>query len=423
MASQVAPEPRTAPARAAVGILALLILGATSARLAHDYVSNPSLPRPHDFLQVWSAGRLTLERQNPYDGEQMYALQATNRMPDCRTPEHPDGYASMMWVPPWGLALAMPLGALPVDLAQLAWGYGQLVLIVLGAVVLWRAYGGAMNRAWIAAALALGSGPVWWQTVGGQYAGVLFLGVVGFVVAHRANRPVAAGAFVALTALKPHLFTLLAIGLLIDALRTPFGRRVVLGGLIVLCSAALAATVANPHVWGQYAAAAGGEGTRYYPGLAEWFNPTVQAWVRHALPGRPFWVQFVPLALGAPAFAVYWWRHGNPHRWPGALCWVIPVCLLIAPYGSWPSDQILFLIPVIHLAVRIEARGAGWAAFRGVAVVFAGANLAVVLLTAASAALYTYVWLAPVLAGCLLYAERVLRTSAGPIHPHPEPIT
>src|SRR5262249_4718582 len=109
--------PRRGAARHALGLLALLALVAAALWLANAYLRSNTMPRPPDFLQVWAAGRLTLDGGNPYDGEQMFALQAANRIPS--------GYASMMWVPPWGLALAIPIGALPIDAAQVVWVYGQ----------------------------------------------------------------------------------------------------------------------------------------------------------------------------------------------------------------------------------------------------------------------------------------------------------
>ena len=409
MSYSVADRPQTGTARAAGGVLALAALVVAAVFLAHAYVSSPAVPRPHDFLQVWSAGRLTLAGGNPYDGAEMYALQAANRMPDTRTAEHPDGYASMMWVPPWGLAVAMPLGALPVDAAQLAWVYGQLALIVACAVWLWRLYGGPRERSWVAAAVALAFGPVWWQTVGGQYGGVLLLGVTGFLAAHKANRPVLSGASLALAALKPHLFTLLAVGLLIDALRSPYGRRVVLGGILALLAGAAVVAAAHPGAGGGFLAAACGGRSPYHRALADWFNPTVHAWVRHAIPGRPFWVQFVPVAVAAPLFAAYWWRTGNPARWPDALPWVLPACLLLAPYGSWPSDQVLFLVPVVYLAAKLADRAVPLSRVAGVLAVLGAASVAVVLMTALQADLQFYVWLAPALLACLLWANHVLR--------------
>jgi hypothetical protein len=411
---------RTGYLRTGIGALVLGVLLVAGARLAYDYVSNPAIPRPHDFLQVWSAGRLNAAGANPYDGERMYALQVENRMPDCRSAKHPDGYASMMWVPPWALAVAMPLGALPIDLAQLIWGLGQLVLIAAVAVVYWRFCGGTAARQWIPVALVIGSGPVWWQTVGGQNAGLLFLGLVGFLFAQRANRPVLGGACLALAAFKPHLMLLLGIGLLIDATRTGFGRRVVLGGALALAVAAGLATLFNPAVWGQYLTAATGPGSQYYPALRDWINPTVGSHLRQALPGRPFWVQTVPGLVAAAVFAVYWWRSGNPARWPAVLPWIVPVCLITAPYGSWASDLVLMLIPIVAVAARLDARNVAFARIVPTLGVFAAANVAMFCMISGSAAAHAYTWVAPVFCYCILSAARALRPE--PVSaPAPEP--
>jgi hypothetical protein len=153
--------------------------------------------------------------------------------------------------------------------------------------------------------------------------------------------------------------------------------------------------------------------------VSDWFNPTVGSWVRHALPGQPFWVQCVPAAVAVAAFAVYWWRHGSPDRWPDVLVWVVPVGLLVAPYGSWPSDLVLMLVPITALAVRLDARGwqvpGRWPA----AVAYAVASGGVIALQAANAESRMHVWVAPVLCGCLIWAAWATRQPA----PAPRPRT
>lgn len=404
MSSVVAAPPRPTAVRKALGLVALAAILLLGVRFGDAYLNNPASPRPHDFLQVWAAGRLTLARENPYDAERMFDVQMANRAQA--------EYASMMWVPPWGLAVAMPVGVLPINVAQLLWVYGQAVLIVACAVVLWRLNGGAVERWWVPAALAATFGPVWFQTVGGQYAGVLLLGVVGFLAAHRADRPILAGAFAALTALKPHLFIPLAIGLLIDAMRTSHGRRVVMGGTAMLALGALAATLANPNIWSQYFAATTGPGSDLAPGLRDWFNPTIQAWMRQSLSGRPFWVQCVPAALGALGFAIYWWKCGSPERWPQVLPWVVPLGLLIAPYGSWACDLTLLLVPVVAVAVRLDS--CEWSIRNRWTLIalYAAANLVMVVMIFAQLKQEYYVWVAPVLIGCLLWGWTSVRSRA-----------
>src|SRR5690349_4291378 len=116
------PDPQHSPGRlrAALGVLALVVLALAGLKLADGYLNSPTIPRPPDFLQVWSAGRLHLAGENPYDPVRMLELQKANRLPDDR--------ASMMWNPPWALALVMPVGGLPINAAQVLWLLGLAAL-------------------------------------------------------------------------------------------------------------------------------------------------------------------------------------------------------------------------------------------------------------------------------------------------------
>ena len=262
----------------------------------------------------------------------------------------------------------------------------------------------------MAVALALGSGPVCWQTVGGQYAGLLIFGLTGFLVAHKANRPILAGLCLTLIALKPHLFLPLAVGLLIDGFRSGFGRRVLLGGFIGLAMAATWAGATNPAIWEWYSAAAqgAGPGGRFYPKLSEWVNPTIGSHLRFALPGHPAWVQALPTILCAVLFGRYWWKQGSPDRWPAVMHWVVPLALVTAPYGAWASDLTLLLVPVIWIAVRIDAIGwplRVWPALAG----YASVNAVIFLMTAGRYDPSAYVWVTPAVSLLMLWAYREMR--------------
>jgi len=372
--------------------------------MAGEYLNSPTIPRPVDFLQVWAAGRLHLAGENPYDAARMLELQRANRLADDR--------ASMMWNPPWALALVMPVGALPVNAAQGVWLCALAGMVLASAVVLWRQAGGAWNRAWVPTLVALAFAPTWFLLVGGQIVAIVLFGVTGFLVAARNNRPVLAGACAALTAVKPHLLVPFAVGLLIDAARTPFGRRVVLGGLLVGAVAAGIATIPNPSVWEQYARSATGSGSQEHKALADWVNPTLGAWVREAVPGRPFWVQWLPCAVAAVVFGLYWARQGGPDRWPAALPWVVPLGLLTAPYGSWMCDQVLLLVPIVAVLAAWETSPKRplrvWLALG----VYVAANIAGLAMMFGEAGQEYYVWFAPVIVACLWLA----RSPRGPIH-------
>jgi len=405
MSSAAAPFSKTGSFRATLSVLALVVLAVVGARLGGKYLNSPAVPRPIDFLQVWAAGRLHLAGENPYDPVRMLELQRANRLPDDR--------ASMMWNPPWALALVMPLGALPVNAAQVLW-LGLLFASVVGAaLLLWRLAGGTRDRVWVPVAAALTFAPTWFLLVGGQIVAVALVGVVGFLAALRANRPVLAGACVALTAIKPHLFVPLAIGLLIDAIRCRDGRRILLGGIIVAAAASLVATLPNADVWRQYVAATTGVGSEQHKSLTDWVNPTIGAWVRALLPGRPFWVQWVPTLAAAMAFGIHWWRRGSLERWCGVMPWVIPLGLLTAPYGSWMCDQVLLLVPLIVLLARLTASPATHRRLWPIAVIFAICNVGSIVMMVSKVGQEYYVWFAPVMVVCLTWAHRI--ESRGPV--------
>jgi hypothetical protein len=272
-------------------------------------------------------------------------------------------------------------------------------------------------------------GPVFWQAIIGQYAGIVLFGLVGYLLALKANRPMLAGLSLALCALKPHLFVLFGIGLLIDASRTGFGRRVVLGGIIGILLGSATATIASPAIWEQYLAAVGRSGSSAAPGLRDWFNPTIQAWIRFATPGQSFWIQTIPCGVAAIAFGIYWWRVGNPCRWPKTLQWLIPAGLLLAPYGSWTSDLTLMLVPFVAVAARAAAQDWALPGRVWLASLYLSANLLAVVmlplinnlpicpLVASEGEGESMrwgrevknngycVWVAPVLWGCLLWAQ------------------
>lgn len=406
MASGVVTTPTAwpGPLRRALGLTLLAAIGGVVLAQLFLYRANWVVNRPHDFLQVWSAGRLAMAGENPYDSEKMLALQVANGAP------RPS--ASMMWVPPWGVALALPIGALPVPLAEGVWISGQLALILFSVLILWRLNGGQADRSWVPLSLALAFGPVWCQVVFGQYAGVLLFGMVGFLAAHRANRPVLAGLSLTLIALKPHLFIPLAVGFLIDGMRTTFGRRVLLGGMIGLGIGALAVTLVAPSIWTEYIAAMMGERSAHALSIRDWFNPTIPAWIRFFVPGRPFWVQTLPAGLAAIAFSAYWWRTGHPSRWPKVVNWAIPIGLLVAPYGCWQFDLTLLLVPTVALAARADARGWTFPGRFRLAAAYLFTNVAVLPIYPINGT-SPFVWVAPVLCGCLLWLWKEVKAESG----------
>ena len=105
--------------RAVLLLLALAAALAAGAYLCREVWDDARVFRPVDFMEYYAAGRATLNRENPYDGETVYRYQL-----DVQA-KLPDGvrYADpiMMWNPPWALPLTFPLAGLHWRAGQVLW--------------------------------------------------------------------------------------------------------------------------------------------------------------------------------------------------------------------------------------------------------------------------------------------------------------
>jgi hypothetical protein len=311
--------------------------------------------------------------------------------------------------------------------------------VVASAELLWRGFGGPPGRRWVAYLLTLTFVPVAFVIGSGQITAVSLFGLAAFLVAARANRPLLAGTLGAVTAVKPHLLALFALWLLLESLRTRFGRRVLLGGLIVGSLACVPPTLANPGVWDYYLGAVNAPSSEDHYHLSHWTPPLVGWWLRTAVPGQPFWVQWLPLAVGVMGFVAWYARRnplfsppqngegpvsedpnppapfpkreggevsGPPLRFGEGLVeqlpWLVGLSLLIAPYGVWQYDLVLLLVPILAVAAKLAAHPPRAAVALGIAWL-ASVNAVTLVMMLNHVSAEWYVWVTPaVLLGCLL---------------------
>jgi hypothetical protein len=164
--------------------------------------------------------------------------------------------------------------------------------------------------------------------------------------------------------------------------------------------------LAVPHVWADYIAAVTGPPDPRIRPLAEWKPPLVGWWVRQAVPGTPFWVQWGITAVAALA-AVAWCVRTRPRLTPSEalthLPWLIGVSLLVAPYGSWAYDLVLLLPAVLAVAARMSSAPNRRAIVVGVAFLLS-VNMVSLALMLNSVSSEWYVWFAPcVLLACFAF--------------------
>lgn len=341
-----------------------------------------------DFLEYWAAGRLNARGENPYDPAGVLAEQ---RLADPHRRA-----AVMMWNPPPALAVYMPLAPLPAPLAALLWVGLQLYAVLYATKLLWGVYAPDCPQ-WPPALVAASSAGTWWLVVYGQNTGLLLLGLAGFLHFTKKEKPLAAGACAALTALKPHLLAVFGVLLVADAL-TRRGAKSLAAGVGVIALALLAAVAANPDVVGQFV-----EAVRHPPEgatpLSEWWLPVPAFWLREWAAPAQFWVQFVPCAVACTAFLAYRFWKGREWSWERELPLAVAVSVLTTPYGGWVFDLPVLLVPAVWAAARL-VRAGRWP----LAAVFVLGQAAVTAVSfARPAGLHEYWWLAPaILAPCLL---------------------
>jgi hypothetical protein len=275
---------------------------------------------------------------------------------------------------------------------------------------LWRIYGGDRSyRPWVCAP-AIAFFPVMYVIFAGQSGGWLLLGVTGLVLA-TTRGPMGAALLIPFAALKPHLFVPIWVVLALEAGRTRRGRAVFGWGVACGPAAMLVPAVADPEVWKQYLAALNRPYDAAHPPLSGWRSPLVGYWVRRTVAPEAFWIQAVPTVLVLLATPAYWWVRRRAWDWSAELPRLVLAGLIAAPYGAWPYDQTVLLVPVAAAAtqlVRHGTRGQVVAAFAVLGVVNA------VALTIREGE--HFVWVPPVVAiwyGWVTAAVRPGRKTAG----------
>jgi hypothetical protein len=360
------------------------------------------LEAPFDFAAFWVAGHLTVEGENPYQPHRVREIQRELGMDDT---------AIVVWNPPWALTLLMPFGALPFRLAFGAWVLVHIALMLAAALLLWRGLGGQSRHAWMACLLTLLFVPTIFLIGGGQITAVVLFGLAGFLVAAREDRPFLAGIMGGLTAVKPHLLTLFALWIALEATRSRFGRRAILGGLAAGCLACLFPTLMHMDVWSDYWNAVRSPSSADHRHLSEWKPPLLGWWLRMSVPGNPFWVQWIPLLVGVVGFIGWWLRvaRRSPTDWAGQLTWIVGASMLIAPYGVWQHDLVLLLIPILAATTKVVANPMPAAiAVGGLLLIVVDAVSLVMMVNRTSSE--WYVWVTPC---CLLGSVVVIRLTVG----------
>jgi hypothetical protein len=322
-------------------VAASLVAGLPLAvRLAREPQSLLNWPL-YDYVAFWAAGRLNAAGEDPYDPARLEGLERE---------ANPSGAnVLVMWPAPWALTLLAPFTRMGPQAGHLLWQLTQLAVLLAAAEILWRHYGGDPGRRWVAWLLVFTFPPSYFLLVTGQFSAVILLGLAGFLYFVGRGRDGAAGACLALAAVKPQLTFLFWIALLLWAVQ---GRRwrVAAGGVLAVLALLAMPLWENPHLPAYYWDALTRR-TQTHSHL----SPVAGTALRLLLAPGSFWPQFVPLVPGLLWLAWYWRRHRRDWDWNERLPALLFASFLAAPYGAWPFDLVVLLLPLTGLAARLAA--------------------------------------------------------------------
>ena len=312
--------------------LTLLVLGASTVLLVYA-VTHPLV----DFVVYWAASKLFVQAHNPYSLLEILQIQ--------RAQGWNGSVPIMILAPPWVLPLIAPLGYSHSYLA--AWLLSALLLISVTALasrMLMDLYFGSLKIPEISHPrvyrylFAFTFYPVLLSLKMTQMGALLLFGMAGFAYFENRKQPLLAALFLSVTILKPHLFILIWLAVL---LRRQWACVAVTAGVLGVLSGLV--LIRDHAIFREYAQLIFSN----YPHLA---LAGVLAGVRSALGTRDtYWLQSLPPVVGTIWFAFYWRTHRLDWNWKERLPGLMLASLLSAPYG-FIHDQALLVIPIVALA-------------------------------------------------------------------------
>ena len=343
-----------------------------------------------DFVEYWSAGRLNLQGGNPYSQTELLRVQRAQGW-DGELPV-------MMWNPPHTLTFVMPFASLPYGFARKLWLLVSIAVILIASDRLWRLYGGSPAKRAFAPLLAAAFMPTLAALKNGQITALLLAGVAGFLCFAHRGRWLAAGCFLVLVAIKPHVVYLIWVALGLWWIRRP-QWRLVSGSVLFLGISWLISTMINPDVTSQYLEAVLGRPPLY------WRTMTWGSALRMAFSVEREWLQLVAPGIGCCWLLYRWFERGKEWNWTEEMPRLILVSTSTMAFG-WPFDLTVLLPAVIQAGVWMSEERDSTLRRRVLTVYVALQGLAVAMNQALLDAIY-FIWLSPAL--LLLYSYYAAR--------------
>jgi hypothetical protein len=284
----------------------------------------------NDYIEYWSSAKLFLSGMNPYSSAEVLALEkAHGFLLDSPL---------IMLNPPWSLPLVAWLGFFSERVGLVLW-----ILIAVGCLVTSISILQVPSRYRV---IALIFAPVTGTLLMMQSSPFLLLGWSIFLRYHR-TRPFVAGAALSLMAIKPHLFLLVWIVLLLESICK---KDVIplLGFASSLAASSAVVTLRIPTVWQDYWTLIHGSS------LANNYFPTLPTLLRVSINVHWAWLALLPSAVATAWAVIYYLRNRLNWSWRHHGMLVMFLAIITSPYG-WISDQVV-LLPALNEAISSGPR-------------------------------------------------------------------
>jgi hypothetical protein len=293
-----------------------------------------------DFIQYWAIGHQLVHHANPYDVPALIQLERNAGLGDAEP--------RISLSPPAVLWPMLPLGLFSPRVGSAAWSLLLLGCLSIAIWLLWRLNGRPDSLFHL---FGYTYTPALTCLMSGQLSIFLLLSVVLFLTWSR-SRPFWAGVALLPCALKPHLFLVFAVALVIWIV---YNRmfRVLLGFLVALLASCIAILPLDMHVWAQYFY------MMQHNRILEVFIPTYGEVLRFALNRRLVGLQFIPAIAGGVWALWYFWTRRNRWDWMDQGLIVLFITDVCAPYGYFTDECIVFPF-VLAALYRAMASGRSW---------------------------------------------------------------
>jgi hypothetical protein len=295
----------------------------------------------NDFIEYWTATKLLLNGGNPYSPSELLASQDALGWSQSEP--------LMMWNPPWTLSFTLPFGLVDYQTAQFAWFLSHTLIVFVGAKLLWKIYGGDVEKSRYAALSILSFAPTYFALLLGQIGPLILLGLIAFLASVKKKAWGLAGAALTIAAIKPHLLYLLWLALLMWTLKK-LQWKLVTGFMVTGIAVALLPLLLDRDVYLQYSDLLK-TGSVIKP--LDWATPSLGTALAELLAIPDAWIRWLPSVGGAAWFLWYWSTRAETWDWLSELPLVLLVSVVTASF-VWTFDQVVLVPAVIQAAVWLS---------------------------------------------------------------------